>query len=507
MIREKLKKSLMQENNFEKKVQQRMEELNISPSGAVWDKVYARIKKEKRRRFILWFLFAGILLLGGGAFWLSEKKDTGMISDHTADKKNTTDKETKEGNAVMLNKIDNREKETHEKLKQPENKAQPAIEKGVVTEKKGALIKEFKLPQKFKKNYTAGGQDQPAKKSKYKPASIEPVESPKANQQSDLKNADAGKILPSDLTEQKTGEIKNNTDKPLQKPDLDSLQHGNIQQPSVLNKDSVIRRTTVNDSSVKQKAENPKDPAIAAIKKEPSSKKWSWGVHFTPGISSMNEQLLSLGNTKSADFSSSPNSTGGGAAAPRAGPSVSKPGLAFQVGVFVQRNLSRRTKFETGLQYAYYSDRITVGRRNGSVNQSLLDYSVIHSAGDSIKFTNRYHFLELPAGVKIQMNKKPVKPLYLNMGFNIGWMAGTNALVYDTASGGIYYNSKKHFNRLQFSLSLGLDWTLFKNDKIEWHIGPVINLHFDQMLNNPLDRNKYLFFAGIRTSILFNKKK
>ena len=61
----------MPENNFEKNVQQRMEELKLQPSGTVWGKVYDKIRKEKkRRRFIVWFLLFAFLLLGGGGWWL-----------------------------------------------------------------------------------------------------------------------------------------------------------------------------------------------------------------------------------------------------------------------------------------------------------------------------------------------------------------------------------------------------------------------------------------------------
>ena len=56
----------MPANEFEKKIQQRMDELKLAPSGEVWEQVELRIRKEKkRRRIIFWvpFLFLG---LGGG---------------------------------------------------------------------------------------------------------------------------------------------------------------------------------------------------------------------------------------------------------------------------------------------------------------------------------------------------------------------------------------------------------------------------------------------------------
>ena len=65
----------MPENEFEKKVQQRMEELRFIPSDEVWKEVEYCIRKEKKkRRFIFWLPLL-FLLLGGGlvtAIWVAD---------------------------------------------------------------------------------------------------------------------------------------------------------------------------------------------------------------------------------------------------------------------------------------------------------------------------------------------------------------------------------------------------------------------------------------------------
>ena len=47
----------MQNNEFEKQVRKKMEELKLNPSVKVWDKVAAALPKEKNRR---WLLFLGL---------------------------------------------------------------------------------------------------------------------------------------------------------------------------------------------------------------------------------------------------------------------------------------------------------------------------------------------------------------------------------------------------------------------------------------------------------------
>ena len=46
----------MQNREFEKNVQQKMEELQFTPADAVWDKVEASLPEEKKRRWIIYIL-------------------------------------------------------------------------------------------------------------------------------------------------------------------------------------------------------------------------------------------------------------------------------------------------------------------------------------------------------------------------------------------------------------------------------------------------------------------
>ncbi len=59
----------MQENNFEKQVQQKLDELKLNPSDTVWQNVYAKIKKEKRRWRELIIFFVLFILCGGILLW------------------------------------------------------------------------------------------------------------------------------------------------------------------------------------------------------------------------------------------------------------------------------------------------------------------------------------------------------------------------------------------------------------------------------------------------------
>ena len=67
----------MRENEFEKQVQQKMGDLDLSPSDAVWTAVERRIRKEKKRRFIFWWPLFFLLRGGGiaaGIIWTNKKE-------------------------------------------------------------------------------------------------------------------------------------------------------------------------------------------------------------------------------------------------------------------------------------------------------------------------------------------------------------------------------------------------------------------------------------------------
>jgi len=59
------------QNEFEKQVKLKMEELDLVPSAPVWKKIEEQIREKKdRRRIILWF-FLGAVIIAGSILWLS----------------------------------------------------------------------------------------------------------------------------------------------------------------------------------------------------------------------------------------------------------------------------------------------------------------------------------------------------------------------------------------------------------------------------------------------------
>lgn len=63
----------MQEQNFEKQVQQKMTELSLTPSTPVWIKLEEQLRKKRdRRRLFFWLPLVAISLSGG--VWMLQHK-------------------------------------------------------------------------------------------------------------------------------------------------------------------------------------------------------------------------------------------------------------------------------------------------------------------------------------------------------------------------------------------------------------------------------------------------
>ena len=499
----------MPENEFEKKVSSEMQELKFKPSEQVWLRVEERIrKKNKRRVFIIIFLLAGLVLLG---YWqrsnlFGEKKNDIAKTEKQKENNSTTSDETNNSSTNKQNTETTKPKETNNTNDKTVNDRstnnRSVIDKKIIVDSK----KEINKPQDKSKN-KAGVKSAPEKtKKELKPAITNDVVSEDSQKQKtivdNIKTKDSFNVKATIEADIKPDEIKQTEVKPLETK-IDSAKAETVKSEELLVK--------TNDTVTKEMLL--KDSATVVIEKKPIEKKWKWGLYLTPGISSLNDQSFSIASNKSADAYNYQSSVGSVSPPSRQKPSDVKPGFAFQAGVFAQRQLSSCTSFSFGLQYGYYSNVIHVGNRRDSLlnnNQlaNVLDANYVYNAGgDTIKYTNRYHFIELPFLFNWQLNRNKARPFTWSTGITIGQLMASNAIMYDTAFNGIYYKNKNQLNKTQFSLSTGFSWTLANTKRAQWTLGPVANIYLNRLTDNPFENKRYLFFVGLRAAILFSQKK
>src|ERR1044071_1364956 len=80
----------MQKSEFEKQMQQKMDELKMHPSESIWPKIEVQIRKEKRRRWILIFIPVMLICFLFGGYLLFNKINTAR--EHGPDTKNSAAK-------------------------------------------------------------------------------------------------------------------------------------------------------------------------------------------------------------------------------------------------------------------------------------------------------------------------------------------------------------------------------------------------------------------------------
>jgi hypothetical protein len=501
----------MPENEFEKKVSSEMQELKFKPSENVWLRVEERIKKKKKRRvFVIIFLLAGLALLG---YWqrsnLFGESENDIAKTEKGKAENSKPAEETKNTSIKQNIETTKKEETQNTIDKPVNDKLKE-DKSVVDLKEIIVSKnEINKPKKNKDEIKVKPVSEKTKKDDKTEVSIAIVSANSKKKNTiieDGKNKDAPDVKTNPETIVKQDEVKQLEVKPIE---------SEIDSPKTLIADQYKNVTEKKDTLLK--TDRATAPSTPIVKKDSSIKKWKWGLHITPGISSLSDHGLSFSSQNNMDRFSYLSSAGSGSGIPpiRQKPSDVKPGFAFQAGAFAQRQLSPRTSFSLGLQYGYYSNILHIGNRRDSLinnNQfaNVLDANgnnVYNAGGDTIKYTNHYHFIEVPLSFQWQLNKNKTKPFVWSTGFTIGQLIASNAIMYDTAFNGIYYQNKKLLNKTQFILSTGFSWTIANTKKFQWSLGPVANIHLNKLVDNPFDNKGYLFFVGLRTGVLFNQKK
>ena len=503
----------MPENEFEKKVSSEMHDLRFKPSGNVWLRVEERIKKKKKRRiFVVIFLLAGLSLLG---YW----QRGNLFGENENDIAKTVRKDPPGQKQKEENSRSGEDTNSNATIKQNTETTKPGETKNTTGKTADKLTDDRSVIDKKDIAVSKNEISKPTKNKEEAKGKTGSVKTKKDHKhEASIAIVTANPKTKSGIVDDTSKDLKTNPETSEKPEDINQLEtkpgENKIDSAKVVTGDQEKNSTTKPDTLLK--ADPTKEPAPQIVNKDPSAKKWKWGFHITPGISSLNDNDISFGGANFADALNYQSPTVGSGSAPvRQKPSDVKAGFAFQMGAFAQRQLSSRTSLSLGLQYGYYSNILHIGNRRDSLtgnNQfsAVLDRNAnqVYNAGsDTIKYTNHYHFIELPFLFHWQLNKNKTKPFVWSTGFTLGQLISTNAIMYDTAFNGIYYQNKKLLNKTQFSLSTGFSWTIANHKKVQWNLGPVANIHLNKLIDNPFDNKGYLFFVGLRTGVLFNSKK
>jgi Outer membrane protein beta-barrel domain len=477
----------MHENNFEKQVREKMDQLGFDPSDAVWAGVDKELNREKkRRRPLFWlFLFSGLVLAGGAYYFSSIKnaskqpelisqplnpelkkdKKTATIAEHG----NATERNAKAGN----NNLPGSRKEI---LNQRRSKTE--------TSRTGTSRKsdqKLKTAKQFDRNSTVG----------------------KNNNSEIGKNEVSGAVPIASNTEEKQ------TEAPAQKD-----------SSAIVEKDSGALTDSLANKKAAVVGENKtpsKDSAAAgdlAKKKEEKKKSspWTFGVTGGAGFSNANQDLFKpLYSTPPVSYAAAnPNYAPPPTGSPNYTPSAVEAGFSFSLGGFVNRSFSKTVSVSAGLGYHYYSTKTHTGNYVASPtyfypSSGALDLTnAYYVNGKDHAYTNQYHFIEMPVTLELKLNKSTRMPIIWEAGLSLSYLLSSDALAYDPVSN-IYYKSSRYMNKLQFNgitaVMIGLPV-----GKSSLQVGPQLQYGFTGLLKSSYGSPGHLIFYGLKISFIPGKK-
>jgi hypothetical protein len=491
----------MEQNNFEKSVQHKMDELEIHPSDLVWNNIEKKIgKRKKSKRGTILFLFFFLLLLWGGYWFMNPgKKDSNShrslqnVFKKESKTTNITDSSSDQLVATGLSKTGSISKQIS-KSNSTSLSQKTFPKKNSLYSKPTNIINSSSQQDHMFHSIQKGPKRNKNTKTKMVKPQQEIVSGIKVK--ADLQTSNP----PIEVASNPPNNPENTTEEEFKEPRKEItpiIAQNHIASDSPIIKEPPQKKITtlaIKDSSSVKKS-------LPAIKKHP----WIFGITFSGGTSIAGKTPV---GTNYLNLNSPGNSSNGGIPYYYS-PSAIKNSTGFIAGVIIEKNISPKTKISIGISYKYYSLMNKVGNKiDSTLSYSLYFFSSNNSYSSTNtvnSYRNNFHYLDLPVSIKFQLNKNKRLPLFWNAGINISQLITSNALQFQS-NPGIYYHDNSLFNKTQFGLHTGFSVVLFSQQKTPFAIGPNFYYSASKLADKGLYDKTHFGFIGIRAEILFRKK-
>ena len=489
----------MPENDFEKHVQDRMDELKYRPSPAVWNAVELELKKKKKKRVVFFiFLFAGLGLLGYSGYTLFNTTRPVLANQQVnaaAIKKANTGNSSQQSVATPTQALP-----VKDELKTP------------VTEIPGNSVAPVIVSQQENKNkiVKTDWNNPETNTIERKPTTIDnSIKKVPVKKSEKAEKISATSLTKNDLLEKKTGAGITENEMDISQRDVEP----DVVQEEKAGETIKEDRETIKIDSVVKVVTLPLVTNPVEAKKKRLSK-IRLGLDISVGATfSRNKVFPFASSERLADFNygTPQNSTGNSSGGYLHPPSSIRPGPAYKAGIFADINLSKRSSLSTGLRYVYMSEKLNVGHYTNTPIVS--GYSNGFTGGyyqgnPKASFTDEYHFIELPLTYQLKLNRGNKTSVFWNTGISTSYLISATSLLYDTAAGGIYYKALNEITRIHFNLTTGFTIRFGNRSRMPWSVGPDLSFDMSKLLKQDLYTEKrYLLYGGISARIFLPVKK
>lgn len=498
----------MEQNNFEKKIQQKLDELKIPPSEAVWENVEKYIGKRKYRKRILIFFLLFVSLAVGGYYMLNS------ITNETNSQNELVTRINEKG-SEQTKRDDSSFRQTGVL---PENDAGKTKVSGETSANKKTHSQEIESnkverrttggPDEVKdiiktvasKNKNTKGIEPAGANKKILPGSKQTVPDSKRtnNQKNDL-DIDSHEKVQEENTAIVANGVEHVPDENIEPQQEVTLQSGKIADTISADSNKYFSKKT--------------DGASKKIPGNQQSRKWKFGVTFSGGTSTIGggtaPGINNLSSSARLDFVSFPSPANNSTLSYFNNyftPSPIKNSMAFIGGVYIEKNISRKNKIDLGISYKYYSLINTTGNKiDFNIAPSLSAESLYSSWSNTNTYRNNFHYIELPISIKFQLGNSKTLPIYWSAGVSISQLISSNSLQFKSVPG-LYYNDNSLYNKTQVGLQTGFSALLFAKRKVPINIGPYFIYNMSKLADEGLYGGKHFSFIGIKADILLGKK-
>jgi len=511
----------MQENNFEKQVQQKMDELSLSPSAEVWQKLSVSIAKDKKdRRFFVIILL--LLLMISSTVYLVFNNRPDKEYQIASSNENISDKIKSSSNTVIQNKGNETAVETNRAKNSGRNLAPTGTQQQSVstTQNKNAEVVTNTTVEE--KSVSFSERNSLGKRSDLIAVAVNKAKKVVYKKKQQL-NVTVSENAPGDLADENFGTIEYETVNQNADRESKKVVHSIndfVANPShfdIAGIGATIAIVQLSDPFVKMITTANKNEFVTEKKTELSQRRgWQFGLNFSLGAATTQPGLLGLIGTGNSDASKIvadliQNSPG---ASPMGTPVVSYPSpvktdVGILIGGFAQKKITTRSSIVLGLNFKMLNSTMMTGTKVDStaffISNNFSSREFFYRNGSQQKFKNHFYFIELPVSIKLQLNQQKKAPVYLTTGINLARLISSNALQFDVTSGN-YYRDNAMLNKTQLSGSLGVLFSLNAYAKNPLVVGPEIQYSFSKMADAGLYKNRRYSFIGITLQKTIGKK-
>ena len=167
-------------------------------------------------------------------------------------------------------------------------------------------------------------------------------------------------------------------------------------------------------------------------------------------------------------------------------------------GITASKKLSAKINFTTGVNYKLFTTSIATG------NYSSLNGAQSYSQGNTNRYSNYYHFVEIPLAIQLQLANIKKHPVYFEGGLTFSQLISTNSLQYNVSQSK-YYIDNSLFNKTIIGLSAGLFINLASNSKAPLLLGPHFYYSASTIAGSGLYANTHYSFIGINIRKILKK--